>query len=113
MPRGKKFTAEQTIGKLRDELLGRELFDTLLEAKVLIERWRTGYNTVRPHSFLVVRGKSHPWPFSTWATPENAEGSRGCRSPHPAAADYFHSLPGYRSWGQVRWPRRCDTLRRC
>ncbi len=27
-------------GKLRDELLDRELFDTLLEAKVLIERWR-------------------------------------------------------------------------
>jgi len=25
-------------GKLRDELLAREVFDTLLEAKVLIER---------------------------------------------------------------------------
>ena len=41
---------------------------------------------------LAVRGKSLPWPFSTWATPENAECLRGCRSPHPAAADYFHSL---------------------
>ena len=40
---------------------------------------------------LSVRGKSHPWPFSTWATPENAEGFRGCRLPHPAAADYFRS----------------------
>ena len=39
-----------------------------------------------------VRGKSLPWPFSTWPNPENAEGFRGCRSPHPAAADYFHSL---------------------
>ena len=35
---------------LRDELLEREAFDTLLEAKVLIERWRQVYNTVRPHS---------------------------------------------------------------
>ncbi len=29
--------------KLRDELLNRELFDTVLEAKVLIERWRLEY----------------------------------------------------------------------
>ena len=43
---------------------------------------------------LAVRGKSLPWPFSTWATPENAEGFPGCRLPHPAAADYFHSLLG-------------------
>ena len=32
-------------GKLRDELLNVEIFDTLLEAKVLIERWRVEYNT--------------------------------------------------------------------
>jgi len=37
---------------LRDELLAREAFDTLLEAKVLIERWMQHYNTVRPHSAL-------------------------------------------------------------
>jgi putative transposase len=37
---------------LRDELLEREAFDTLLEAKVLIERWRQHYNTIRPHSAL-------------------------------------------------------------
>ena len=43
-------------------------------------------------SLLTVRGKSHPWPFSNWATPENAEGFRVCRAPLPAAADYFHSL---------------------
>jgi transposase InsO family protein len=35
-------------GKLRDELLDGEIFDTLLEAKVLIERWRGEYNTIRP-----------------------------------------------------------------
>jgi len=34
-------------GKLRDELLERGAFDTLIEAKVLIERWRQHYNTIR------------------------------------------------------------------
>ena len=38
-------------GKLRDELLNGEIFKTVLEAKVLTERWRVEYNTVRPHSF--------------------------------------------------------------
>ena len=46
---------ESFNGKLRDELLGPELFDTLLEAKVLIERWRHEYNTLRPHSSLGYR----------------------------------------------------------
>lgn len=39
-------------GKFRAELLDRELFDTLLEAQVLIERWRYEYNTFRPHIAL-------------------------------------------------------------
>jgi transposase InsO family protein len=39
-------------GKLRDELLNGEIFYTLVEAKVLIERWRQHYNRVRPHSAL-------------------------------------------------------------
>jgi transposase InsO family protein len=34
------------------ELLEHEQFDTLLEAKVLIERWRRRFNAVRPHSSL-------------------------------------------------------------
>ncbi len=43
---------ESFNGKLRDELLNREIFDTLFEAKVLVERWRKEYNTKRPHSSL-------------------------------------------------------------
>lgn len=39
-------------GKLRDELLNTELLETLLEARILVERWRRHYNTVRPHSAL-------------------------------------------------------------
>ncbi|WP_233553421.1 integrase core domain-containing protein, partial [Teichococcus wenyumeiae] len=42
-------------GKLRDELLDREIFCSLREAEVLIERWRRHYNTVRPHSALGYR----------------------------------------------------------
>ena len=33
--------------KLRDEMLAREQFDALLEAKVLIEPWRRHFNAVR------------------------------------------------------------------
>ena len=57
---------ESFNGKLRDELLNGEIFDTLLEAKVLIERWRRQYNQVRPHSSLNYRS---PAPES-WI-PEN------------------------------------------
>jgi len=46
---------ESFNGKLRDELLNREVFTTLTEAKVLIEAWRKEYNQVRPHSSLGYR----------------------------------------------------------
>ncbi len=46
---------ESFNGKLRDELLNREIFYTLWEAKVLVERWRKEYNRVRPHSSLGYR----------------------------------------------------------
>ena len=46
---------ESFNGKLRDELLNREIFTTLTEAKVLIEEWRREYNQVRPHSSLGYR----------------------------------------------------------
>lgn len=46
---------ESFNGKLRDELLDREIFDTLLEARALIERWRVEYKTASPHSSLGYR----------------------------------------------------------
>ena len=46
---------ESFNGKFRDELLDREIFYTLTEARILIERWRRQYNTVRPHSALGYR----------------------------------------------------------
>ncbi len=69
---------ESFNGKLRDELLDGELFDTLLEAKVLVERWRRHYNTVRPHSSL---GYQPPAPEAIQphslasATPHRASGA--------------------------------------
>ena len=43
---------ESFNGKLRDELLNGEIFDTLQEARVIIGQWRHEYNTIRPHSAL-------------------------------------------------------------
>jgi len=69
---------ESFNGKLRDELLEREAFDTLLEAKVLIERWRQHYNTIRPHSALGYRPPApeawQPRAFAS-ATPQQTHGA--------------------------------------
>jgi len=43
---------ESFNSKLRDELLNGEIFYTLKEAKIVIEKWRKHYNTIRPHSSL-------------------------------------------------------------
>lgn len=41
---------ESFNGRLRDELLNSWRFDSLLEARVIIEDWRIDYNANRPHS---------------------------------------------------------------
>ena len=46
---------ESFNGRLRDELLNGEIFSILKEAKMMIEQWRTHYNTIRPHSSLGYR----------------------------------------------------------
>ena len=43
---------ESFNGRLRDELLSVEQFNSLLEAQVVIEDWRIDYNMLRPHSSL-------------------------------------------------------------
>ena len=53
---------ESLNGTLRDQLLNGEIFYTLREAKVLLERWRCHYNQVRPHSSL---GDRPPAPEAT------------------------------------------------
>lgn len=61
---------ESFNGRLRDELLNGEIFYTLREAQVLIERWRVHYNTVRPHGSL---GYRPPAPETAYAKPPIAE----------------------------------------
>ena len=60
---------ESFNGKLSDELLNREIFYSLQEAKVLIGMWQKHYNTLRPHSSL---GYRPPAPESIAAGPPSA-----------------------------------------
>ena len=74
---------ESFTGTLRDEGLNPEIFTTLTEAQILIERWRREYNQVRPHSALALahlrRRQSrspHPTPppgptRGTWHSPKH------------------------------------------
>jgi transposase InsO family protein len=74
---------ESFNGKLRDELLDREIFYTLLEAKVLIERWRGHYNTQRPHSAL---GYRPPAPEAIFPGPAAADAAPGAPPQTPPGA---------------------------
>ncbi|MFN7635134.1 MAG: IS3 family transposase [Acetobacteraceae bacterium] len=74
---------ESFNGKLRDELLNGEVFNTLREAQVLIEGWRRHYNRVRPHSAL---GYRPPAPEAL----ANAEGGKTV----PMARSQIGSGPG-------------------
>ncbi|ABM11948.1 Integrase, catalytic region [Mycolicibacterium vanbaalenii PYR-1] len=57
---------ESFNGRLRDELLNSWRFDSLLEARVIIEDWRCDYNANRPHS---AHGELTPAEFALqWTT---------------------------------------------
>jgi putative transposase len=43
---------ESFNGRLRDECLNVEVFFTIIDVREKLERWRTDYNQVRPHSAL-------------------------------------------------------------
>jgi putative transposase len=61
---------ESFNGKMRDELLNREIFYTLREAQILIERWREEYNHHRPHSSLGYRPPApQAWLLASVAQP--------------------------------------------
>jgi len=62
---------ESFNGRLRDEMLNQCQFVTLLEAKVLLEDWRTEYNLYRPHRAL---GMLSPVEFTkAWHTKHNLQ----------------------------------------
>lgn len=73
---GRTFTA-------RDELLNRELFLSLTEARCVLDEWRLEYNHHRPHSRLGwmmpaafaarCRGRRRPWVPPDSATPHPPE----------------------------------------
>ena len=54
-------------GKLRDECLNGEIFYSLKEAQIVIEKWRVEYNTRRPHSSLGYRPPA-PAACSPWVS---------------------------------------------
>ena len=60
---------ESFNGKMRDELLAREIFYSLKEAQILNEMWRRQYNTIRPHSAL---GYRPPTPAAFVVQPAHA-----------------------------------------
>jgi len=63
---------ESFNGKLRDELLDREIFYTLQEVQVLTEQYRQTYNRIRPHSSL---GYRPPAPEAAVVNPQPTNGN--------------------------------------
>jgi len=81
---------------MRDQLLNGELFYTLKEAQIIIERWRIHYNTVRPHSS----------PVGTFA--DNCSGTYAVRQDgsfithvNCAGTDGSYTLTGLQFKGQI------------
>ena len=73
------------------------MFDTLLEAKVLIERWRREYNTVRPHSSL---GYRPPAPEARLTRPPRSDPATGPSRGRPLTSDVDPPVgAGHRSKG--------------
>jgi putative transposase len=74
--------SETFNSRLRDEILDREVFETLKEAKVLLEDQRLGYNHRRPHSSL---GYRTPAEFAAaYRRPDTAPLQEGEVRPVPA-----------------------------
>jgi len=64
---------ESFNGKLRDELLNRELFLSLAEARYVLDQWRLEYNHRRPH-----RGIGWQTPAAFAATLEDDDAAGTC-----------------------------------
>jgi putative transposase len=75
---------ESFSGRLRDELLDETLFSSLPQAPTALAKWRTDFNTARPHSQL---GWQAPKAFASTFTPRRALAPRYATStaPEPVA----------------------------
>jgi hypothetical protein len=106
---------ESFNGKLRDELLNGEVFNTLKEAQVLIEEWRRHYNRVRPHSSLGYR-PPRPGDGANGQVADQLGRRPGCDGPlkfrpdHSMGAGQSPSM-SYGMIGSDHWDdkRRCIT----
>jgi putative transposase len=67
---GERLLSETFISRFGDELLKREEFGNLMEAKVLVEEYRSHYNRERPHSALDYRT---PAEFAALCEPVSAD----------------------------------------
>ena len=74
---------ESFNSKLRDEFLNGEIFYSIQELRVLAERWRVHYNTIRPHSSL---GYRSPAPEAWLASTAWPQGEPVASLPAPLAA---------------------------
>jgi transposase InsO family protein len=68
---------ESFNSKLRDEFLNGEIFYSMKEIRVLAERWRVHYNTVRPHSSLGYKPPApEAWVAKSWGCGEVENATR-------------------------------------
>ena len=77
---------ESFNSRLRDECLNEHLFDSLAEARQIIEAWRLDYNHARPHSSLGTLTPSEFAELQGDGPPEQAQGSAArplAPPPHP------------------------------
>jgi putative transposase len=61
--------------RLRDECLNEHLFDSLAEARQIIDAWRLDYKYARPHSSLGTLTPSELAELQGDGPPEQAQGS--------------------------------------
>jgi putative transposase len=74
---------ESFNSKLRDEFLNGEIFYSIKELRVLAERWRKHYNTIRPHSSLRYKP---PAPEAWLTSTARQQGEPVASLPAPLAA---------------------------
>lgn len=74
---------ESFNGRLRDECLNEEVFDSLGQARQVLARWRYDYNHERPHSAL-----DGATPSSARRTPGLHHGSAPCALAEPETMGY-------------------------
>ncbi len=68
---------ESFNGRLREECLNQHWFESLEEARQILEKWRIEYNTERPHSSLANRTPAEHVKYLAETLAEKARGNAG------------------------------------